>query len=142
MSLMDDVMKNMGGLSELASLAAKNPQLVAAAATLLSSKDSSVGGTGGLSGLMSAFAQNGLGDIMSSWVGSGQNQSVGAEQLLKVLGRDTMSQFASKAGLSLAEAGPALAAVLPSLIDNLTPKGRAPETNLLETALGPFLSGR
>ncbi len=55
MGLVDDVMKNMGGLEGMASMAAKNPQLIAAAATLLSSKDSSIGGDAGLSGLMSAF---------------------------------------------------------------------------------------
>ena len=139
MSMADDLLKNVGGLGNLASLAAKNPQLLAAAATLLSSKDGSVGGTGGLAGLMNAFDKNGLGNIMASWVGSGQNESIGADQLTKVLGKDTLSQFASKAGVGLAEAGPALAALLPSLIDGLTPQGRAPEAPSLEDAIGKFL---
>ncbi len=39
MGLMDDVLKNMGGLEGVAGMAAKNPQLLAAVATLLSSKD-------------------------------------------------------------------------------------------------------
>lgn len=109
MSLMDDVLKNAGGLQGMASLAAKNPQILAAAATLLSSKDSSVGGSGGLGGLMSAFDSNGLGSVMGSWLGSGQNESIGVDQLTKALGNDTLSQFASKAGIGVAEAGSGVA---------------------------------
>jgi uncharacterized protein YidB (DUF937 family) len=141
MSLLDDVMKNVGGLEGLASFAAKNPQIIAAAATLLSSKDTSVGGNGGLGGLISAFDQNGLGEVMGSWLGSGQNQAIGADQIAKVVGNDALSQFASKAGIGLAEAGPALAAVLPLLIDKLSPQGRAPEPSSLESTLGSLLSG-
>lgn len=140
MGLLDDVLKNAGGLGAMAELAAKNPQIVAAAATLLSSRDASVGGSGGLGGLMGAFDKNGLGSIMASWVGSGQNESIGVDQVLKVLGNDTVSQFADKAGIGLAEAGPALAAVLPALINQLTPQGQAPESSSLESALGSLLS--
>ena len=89
---------------------------------------------------MSAFDKNGLGRIMASWVGSGQNESIGVDQVLKVLGNDTVSQFADKAGIGLAEAGPALAAVLPALINQLTPQGQAPESSSLESALGSLLS--
>jgi uncharacterized protein YidB (DUF937 family) len=141
MSLLDDVMKNIGGLEGLASFAAKNPQIIAAAATLLSSKDSSVGGNGGLGGLISAFDQNGLGEVMASWLGSGQNHSIGADQITKVLGNDALSQFASKAGIGLGEAGPALAAVLPLLVDKLSPQGKMPETSSLEGALSSILAG-
>lgn len=140
MGLLDDVMKNVGGLEGIAGMAAKNPQLVAAAATLLSSKDSSVGGSGGLGALMSAFDSKGLGSVMSSWVGSGSNESIGAEQIVSVLGNDTLSQFASKAGIGLAEAGPALASVLPSLVNQLTPQGQVPQSSSLESALGGLLS--
>lgn len=140
MSLLDDVMKNADGLGDIAAFAAKNPQIIAAAATLLSAKDTSVGGNGGLGGLMSAFEQNGLEDVMGSWLGSGQNQSIGADQVAKLLGNDTLSQFASKAGIGLAEVGPVLAALLPSLIDQLSPQGRRPETSSLEGALSSLLA--
>ncbi|MEY2842765.1 MAG: hypothetical protein RI920_802, partial [Pseudomonadota bacterium] len=36
---------------------------------------------GGLSGLISAFEQNGLGNVVASWVGTGQNLPISAEQL-------------------------------------------------------------
>lgn len=138
--LVDDLMKNMGGLEGIADIVKKNPQLIAAAATLLSSKDSSVGGSGGLSGLMGAFDSQGLGNVVSSWVGSGSNESVGADQVASALGTHTMSQFASKAGIGLEEAGPALAAVLPSLVNQLTPQGQVPQSNSLEDTLSGLLS--
>jgi uncharacterized protein YidB (DUF937 family) len=141
MGLVDDVLKNLGGLGSVASLAAKNPQLLSAAVSLLSSRDTSVGGSGGLSALASSFDRNGLGNVMASWIGTGKNESIGADQIANVLGDDTLSQFASKAGVGLAEAGPALAAVLPSLVDQLTPKGNVPAPSALESALTSLLSG-
>lgn len=66
MGFMDELLKGSGGLGALAGMVAKNPQIVAAAASLLSSKDASVGGTAGLAGLASAFQSKGLGDVMSS----------------------------------------------------------------------------
>lgn len=48
MGLMDELIKNAGGLSDVASLAMKNPQVDAAAASLLSSSSSSIGGASGL----------------------------------------------------------------------------------------------
>ena len=140
MGLVDDVMKNMGGLEGMASMAAKNPQLIAAAATLLSSNDSSIGGDAGLSGLMSAFdVKVSAASCRPGWARA-KNESIGADQLASVLGNDTISQFASKAGIGLAEAGPALAAVLPSLVNQLTPKGEVPQSSSLEGALGGLLS--
>jgi uncharacterized protein YidB (DUF937 family) len=138
---MDELMKNAGGLSGVASLAMKNPQVVAAAASMLSSSSGSVGGASGLSALMGAFDSKGLGSVMESWVGSGENKAIDASQLVSLLGNDTMKAFAQKAGLSLSDAGPAIAAVLPSLINGLTPKGQAPESSSLESALGGLLSG-
>jgi len=54
MSFLDNLMKQGGGLAELA---AKNPQAVAAVVSLLSSRDSSVGGTSGLGALLSNFGR-------------------------------------------------------------------------------------
>jgi uncharacterized protein YidB (DUF937 family) len=140
MGLMDELLKNAGGLSGVASLAAKNPQVVAAAASLLSSNSSSIGGASGLAALAGAFQSKGLGSLMESWVGSGDNQSIDVAQLVGLLGDDNVAQFAQKAGLSLADAGPAIAAVLPSLINGLTPQGKMPETGSLESTLGGLLS--
>jgi len=119
----------------------KNPQIVAAVASLLSSKSGSVGGTGGLGGLVQAFQGKGMGDMISSWISTGPNPPINASQMADVLGHDTLSQFAARAGVPHGEAGGLLASLLPAVIDQLTPHGKLPESNALESTLGSLLSG-
>ena len=141
MGFLDDILKQSGGLSGVAEMVAKNPQIVNAVVSLLSTRDASVGGSGGLGGLVSAFQQKGLGDVMSSWISNGPNPPISADQLKNVLGSDVLSQFAGKAGVPQGQAGSVLASLLPAVIDHLTPNGQVPETNALEGALGGLLSG-
>jgi uncharacterized protein YidB (DUF937 family) len=124
MGMFDDLLKNSGGLGALAAMVAKNPRLLQAAISLLSAKDTSVGGAGGLGGLIQAFERKGLGDVVSSWVSGGPNQPVSPSQVSDALGPETLNQFAAKAGIGAAEAGPALAGLLPSLVNQVTPQGR------------------
>jgi len=129
------------GLGGLLSMAAHNPQVVGAVASLLSTRDSSVGGSGGLGGLIGAFQQKGLGDMVSSWISTGPNPPISAAQVTNVLGGDTVAQFAQKSGVPLAEAGSLLAGLLPTVIDKLTPDGKMPDMNALEGTLGSLMSG-
>jgi len=139
MGILDDLLgKEAGGL---AGMAMQNPQIIAAIASLLSSKDSSVGGTGGLGGLIQAFQGRGMGDMMSSWISTGPNPPISERQITDVLGADVLSQFAGKAGVPQSQAGGLLASLLPAVIDQLTPQGRVPEPNDLESSLGGLLSG-
>ena len=39
------------------------------------------GGLGGLAGLVQKFEQGGLGDAVGSWIGTGQNMPVSADQI-------------------------------------------------------------
>jgi uncharacterized protein YidB (DUF937 family) len=89
-----------------------------------------VGGLGGLQGLMGLFQQGGLGDVIGSWVGKGQNSPISGDQLMQVLGSGQMGQIASQLGLSHGDAASQLAQVLPGLIDQLTPHGQAPAQGL------------
>jgi uncharacterized protein YidB (DUF937 family) len=120
---------------------ARNPAILQAALSLLSTRDTSVGGSGGLGGLIGAFQKKGMGDMISSWISTGPNPPITANQLTDVLGQDTIGQFARKAGVPTGEAGGILAGLLPSVIDQLTPDGTVPETNALENSLGSLLSG-
>jgi len=139
MGILDDLLgKEAGGL---AGMAMKNPQIIAAIVSLLSSKDASVGGTGGLAGLVQAFQGKGMGDMISSWIATGPNPPINASQMTDVLGRDTLSQFAAKAGVPHGEAGGLLASLLPAVIDQLTPQGQMPASNDLESSLSSLLSG-
>jgi len=129
-----------GGLGALAQMIAQNPQIVSAAISMLNPKDASVGGSGGLAQVIDAFNKSGLGNVMSQWISTGPNPPISGDQLSQVLGKDVIGQIAQKAGLGQAEAGSALASVLPSLIDHLTPNGQVPDANALQGALGGLLS--
>lgn len=85
------------------------------------------GGAEGLGGLVSKFEQAGLGDVIGSWIGKGENAPVSGGQLNDALGSDAISAVAGKLGISPAMLLPMLATLLPSLIDRLTPNGRIPE---------------
>lgn len=103
-----------------------NSQLINAALGMLGND----GGQGGLGGLVAKFQQAGLGDAMGSWVGSGDNQAVSGDQITSALGSDTLSDLASKLGMSQGDAAGQLSQILPGLINGLTPNGQAPEGGL------------
>jgi len=96
--------------------------------------------TGGLQGLIAAFQDKGLGDLVSSWIGTGQNLPISAEQLQSVLGSGQIGQIAQQLGLSSQEVSGQLSALLPQVIDGITPNGQVPEGDAMQSALG-MLSG-
>lgn len=96
--------------------------------------------TGGLQGLIAAFQDKGLGDLVSSWVGTGQNLPISPEQLQSVLGSGQIGQIAQQLGLSSQEVSGQLSALLPQVIDGVTPNGQVPEGDAMQNALG-MLSG-
>ncbi len=73
--------------------------------------------------LMSAMNSGGLGDIVSSWLGDGDNAPVSPSQVTNSLGADTISQFASKLGLSNDEAAGGLSDALPAMMDKASSGG-------------------
>ncbi len=92
---------------------------------------------GGLSALAEAFEQKGLGNIVSSWIGTGQNLPVSADQIQQVLGNEQLQAFAQKAGISTEAAGPHLAELLPGIVDKLTPGGQIPQGgDLMSSGMG------
>ncbi|MDM7915674.1 MAG: YidB family protein [Candidatus Eisenbacteria bacterium] len=142
--LLKQVLGGQGGgnaMSGMVEMVTKNPQILAALTSLLSTRDAAVGGSGGLGGLVGAFQKQGLGDMISSWISTGPNPQISTAQLTEVLGGDTINQFAKKAGVPVAEAGSLLAGMLPALIDHLTPDGKMPDTDSLEGSLSSLLAG-
>ncbi len=91
---------------------------------------------GGLSGLVSAFEKQGLGSVIGSWVGTGQNQAIAPAQLQAVLGNEQIQAIAQKLGISTQDASAHLAQVLPQVVDKLTPTGALPEGGALGGLLG------
>jgi uncharacterized protein YidB (DUF937 family) len=92
---------------------------------------------GGLQGLVQNFHDKGLGGVVSSWVGTGQNQAISSDQIHQVLGSDTVKELAAKAGISPDVAGSAIAQLLPTIVDHLTPNGQVPaHSNVMDIAEG------
>ena len=91
--------------------------------------------TGGLSGLAQMFKDKGLGDAISSWISTGENLPVSADQIKHVLGMDQIQQISKNAGVPEEEASKGLAGLLPEVIDKLTPEGKVPESDMLAQGL-------
>jgi uncharacterized protein YidB (DUF937 family) len=128
MAFLDDLVEKVTG-------AVKGSQgqqegLLAGVMGLLTNKE-----TGGLEGLIQAFNQKGLGDVISSWVGTGNNAAITPEQIQEVLGSDMIKQLSEKSGASIDAAKAQLAELLPTLIDKLTPEGKVPEGDLLNKGM-------
>lgn len=131
-----------GGLGDIISMVQNNPQLIQVAASMLGND----GGAGGLGGLVSKFQQAGMGDVIGSWIGSGQNQAISGDQLTQVLGNDALSNIAGQLGMNSGDVAGQLSSILPGLVDKLTPAGQAPAGGLgnagdLMGALGSLLKG-
>lgn len=93
---------------------------------------------GGLSGLLAKLQASGLGDAVQSWVGNGANQPVSADQLGAALGPDLLAGLGGGAGGAAGGMGlggqsgdltQLLAQFLPTVVDQLTPKGQLPADN-------------
>jgi uncharacterized protein YidB (DUF937 family) len=94
------------------------------------SQSTSAGAAGGLlsglGGLLDKLQQGGLSSATNSWVGSGQNQAVSANQVSSALGPDVIKNLSQQSGLSEDDLSKQLSQVLPGLVDKLTPNGRLP----------------
>lgn len=97
--------------------------------------------TGGLQGLIQAFEQQGLGHVIGSWVGTGQNLPISADQLQAVLGNEQLQAMAQKLGLSTQDIAGHLSQLLPQVVDHVTPNGEVPQGDVLQSALGNALGG-
>lgn len=98
---------------------------------------------GGINGLVEAFKQGGLGAVVASWMGQGQNLPVEPSQLEQVLGTGMLSDLAEKSGLNQSSVLNHLTNLLPVVVDKVfsgTGNGTAPaqlDTNaILSSVLG------
>lgn len=93
---------------------------------------------GGLSGILEKFKEGGLGETAASWVGTGANIPVTAEDISNVLGNGAIADLAAKFGINPETLSAQIAEHLPTVVDKLTPNGEvAPESgNILSTVLG------
>ena len=85
-----------------------------------------IGGGGGLGGLLDKFRQNGYGDHVDSWVGTGQNRRIAPDELTQALGPDTLDELEQQTGMPRQELLSELSQELPDAVDQFTPDGRIP----------------
>ena len=98
------------------------------------------GSGGGLAELAQGFESQGLGHVLGSWLGPGENLPISGPQLQSVLGTQRLAEAAQRLGLPPAAAASTLAAVLPAVVDRLTPNG-ALEQRLLRQGID-WIEGR
>lgn len=81
---------------------------------------------GGLGELSERFRQNGHGETVDSWVGTGQNKSLAPRELEQAIGPDVLDNLMQHTGLSRDELLARLSRELPNAVDQYTPQGRVP----------------
>jgi uncharacterized protein YidB (DUF937 family) len=131
-SLLDDVLRQVGGAAAGSGDARKT------LATELLGMMSGGGMSKGLGGLVDMFNQKGLGDVVGSWISTGKNLPITADQVQAVLGSAEVRALAAKAGIDPQAASQAIAQILPHLVDRATPNGQMPAGGILDAISGFF----
>jgi uncharacterized protein YidB (DUF937 family) len=96
---------------------------------------------GGISGLQQMFQQRGLSGVFSSWVGSGQNLPISADQLQSVLHSGGLEQVATKAGIDPSQLTSMMSTLLPNMVDKMTPNGQVPDSGALAQMMKGLAAG-
>lgn len=95
-------------------------------AALVTAANEFIEKNGGISSLVAKFQEKGLGPIVQSWIGTGQNEPIEPEQICEATGSDVIDELAAKTGIAPEELKQKLAEILPQVIDKLTPQGKLP----------------
>ncbi|MFD9371204.1 YidB family protein [Streptomyces sp. NPDC060020] len=83
-----------------------------------------------LGGLLDMLTKSGLADQAQSWIGTGENKPVSADQIKDALPDGALRKAAEQAGVSPEQAADEIAQVLPQAVDKLTPQGQVPSGSL------------
>jgi len=89
---------------------------------------------GGLGGLLGKLKDAGHGNVADSWVGTGQNQPINANDLGAAIGPQVIREIAQRTGLNEQELLQQLSAALPGIVDKLTPNGQVPQNHQVASA--------
>jgi uncharacterized protein YidB (DUF937 family) len=87
---------------------------------------------GGLQGLIQSLMSGGLGQQVQSWISTGNNLPISAEQLQSILGSGQLAQLAKQFGVSESQAAQSVSQALPQVVDHITPNGVVQEDALQE----------
>lgn len=86
---------------------------------------------GSVGGLLQQLQKSGLGPQVSSWLGSGANLPISADQLRAALGDERVRQIAASFGIPVDQLLGQLSQHLPAAVDQMSPHGT------LEEQIGP-----
>ena len=137
-----------GGMGSMlgGGLGAMLPALLPAVLGMLGGRSSA--GQSGMHQLVQTMHANGMGDVAQSWVGTGANQPITAAQVQKLLTPEQLAQLTASSGLPEDQVSQGVAAVLPDVVNHLTPNGELPAhsqvqatTDQLQTALAGLRGG-
>jgi uncharacterized protein YidB (DUF937 family) len=90
--------------------------------------------SGGLSKIMGGLKANGLTSEAESWVGTGANKPVSGRQMEQAVGQEQMKEIAKQLGVSEEQAADAVAKALPEVVDKVSPDGKLPADQDLDSA--------
>lgn len=116
-------MPNLGGRGGLGGLGGNSGMLVA---MLLPFAMQWVQRNGGVGAVLERFRQKGFGAQADSWVSSGPNAQLKAEEIDEVVGGEEMSRLARQLGVPEREVALGFADILPEMVDQLSPEGQVP----------------
>ena len=82
---------------------------------------------GGVSGLVKLFQDKGLGNVATSLTATGGTQKISPEQIVQGLGSERIDALATASGLDTKIVRTKLVEILPKVIQQLAPAGKAVE---------------
>ena len=80
--------------------------------------------SGGIGNLVKTFEQRGLGGVVQSWIGTGQNLPINPQQIIAAIGEDKVTALAGKFGMTPQQVQEKLSTLLPQVVDKLSPDGQ------------------
>ncbi|PKA11974.1 hypothetical protein CH372_11780 [Leptospira meyeri] len=104
-------------------LVQNNPQVVSGIQKIIEDN-------GGVSGIVQKFKEKGFAEAATSWVGTGENVNIGASDVMKVLGSNSVQELAKKVGLDSEATAGLIGNLLPMVIDKLSPDGKEPSGDI------------
>jgi len=81
---------------------------------------------GGVDGVVAELEKTGFGQQVKSWIGTGSNLSISADDIKKALGSEKLKDIAASTGIPVDKAAEYLAQHLPTAVDKATPDGNLP----------------
>jgi len=81
---------------------------------------------GGVDGVVAELEKTGFGQQVKSWIGTGSNLPISADDIKKALGSEKLKDIAASTGIPVDKAAEYLAQHLPTAIDKVTPDGNLP----------------